>query len=102
MTPLKDLGCYEDWSTSPSCDVPSGTPPRPHGCRLENADMKIAARRLDSAHASRLWAYLTLLRPVNVVTALADVLAGAAATGQATGLPGCCCPPPPSTPAAWC
>ncbi len=50
--------------------------------------MKIAARRLDSAHASRFWAYLTLLRPANVVTALADVLAGAAAAGQATGLPG--------------
>lgn len=38
--------------------------------------------------ASRLWAYLTLARPANVVTALADVLAGAAAAGTLAGLPG--------------
>ena len=37
---------------------------------------------------SRLWAYLTLTRPANVVTALADVLAGAAAAGTLAGLPG--------------
>lgn len=35
----------------------------------------------------RTWAYLTLARPANVATALADVLAGAAAVGTTDGLP---------------
>lgn len=35
------------------------------------------------AHAPRLWSYLQLVRPANVVTALADVLAGFAASGLA-------------------
>ncbi len=49
--------------------------------------MKIAAQRPPADHASRIWAYLTLTRPANVVTALADVLAGAAAAGHTAGLP---------------
>ena len=38
--------------------------------------------------SGRLWAYLTLARPANVVTALADVGAGTAAAGTLAGLPG--------------
>lgn len=34
------------------------------------------------------WSYLTLARPANVVTAMADVLAGTAVAGSAVGLPG--------------
>lgn len=41
-----------------------------------------------SPHYSRLWAYLQLLRPPNVVTALADVLAGFAAAGATLTLGG--------------
>lgn len=36
----------------------------------------------------QLWAYLQLVRPANTVTALADVLAGFAASGMALGLDG--------------
>lgn len=39
-------------------------------------------------HRSRLWAYLQLLRPANVVTALADILAGFAAAGASLTLAG--------------
>ena len=41
--------------------------------------MTVAAARPRMDRAGRAWAYLTLMRPANVVTALADVLAGAAA-----------------------
>ena len=50
--------------------------------------MSITTASLNPIQASRLWAYLTLARPANVVTALADVLAGAAAAGTLAGLPG--------------
>lgn len=46
------------------------------------------ARSAAPRRSSRAWAYLALTRPANVVTALADVLAGAAAAGTASGLPG--------------
>jgi 4-hydroxybenzoate polyprenyltransferase len=41
-----------------------------------------------SAVRARTWAYLQLLRPANVVTALADVLAGAAVAGATLSLSG--------------
>ena len=50
--------------------------------------MKVAAAKIRFDRTSRLWAYATLMRPANVVTAMADVLAGAAAAGTADGLPG--------------
>ena len=49
--------------------------------------MKSAADRPYISRSGRAWAYLTLTRPANVVTALADVLAGAAAAGTLAGLP---------------
>lgn len=39
-----------------------------------------------AAHAPRLWPYLQLLRPANIVTALADILAGFAASVAVLGL----------------
>ncbi len=50
--------------------------------------MKITAVRPPIDRTGRVWAALTLARPANVVTALADVLAGAAAAGTLAGLPG--------------
>ena len=50
--------------------------------------MKITAARPRMDRTGRTWAYLTLTRRANVVTALADVLAGAAAAGTVAGLPG--------------
>ena len=50
--------------------------------------MTIAALGHGTRRGGRAWAYLTLTRPANVVTALADVLAGAAAAGTVAGLPG--------------
>lgn len=50
--------------------------------------MSITTASPRTTHSSRFWAYLTLVRPANVVTALADVLAGAAAVGTLAGLPG--------------
>lgn len=50
--------------------------------------MKVAAAKIRFDRTGRLWAYATLMRPANVVTAMADVLAGAAAAGNADGLPG--------------
>lgn len=47
--------------------------------------MTITARRPRMARNGRAWAYLTLMRPANVVTTLADVLAGAAAGAAAAG-----------------
>lgn len=47
--------------------------------------MKSAADRFHIGRSGRAWAYLTLTRPANVVTALADVLAGVAAAGTLTG-----------------
>ena len=41
--------------------------------------------RLRDLFGGRVWAYLSLARPANVATALADVLAGAAAAGAASG-----------------
>ena len=49
--------------------------------------MKSAADRSYISRSGRAWAYLTLTRPANVVTALADVLAGVAAAGTLAGLP---------------
>lgn len=49
--------------------------------------MKRTAARTYMDRSGRAWAYLTLTRPANVVTALADVLAGAAAAGTTAGLP---------------
>ena len=43
--------------------------------------MKRAAVKIRLVRTGRLWAFTTLMRPANVVTAMADVLAGAAAAG---------------------
>lgn len=48
-------------------------------------------------HHSRLWAYLQLLRPANVITAPADVLAGYAAAGASLTLGGWTAPTELST-----
>ena len=50
--------------------------------------MKGAAAKIRFVRTGRLWAFATLMRPANVVTAMADVLAGAAAAGTTGGLPG--------------
>lgn len=50
--------------------------------------MKTATIGHHAPRSGRAWAYLTMTRPANVVTALADVLAGAAAAGVSAGLPG--------------
>ncbi len=50
--------------------------------------MKTATLGRRLPRSGRAWAYLTMTRPANVVTALADVLAGAAAAGALVGLPG--------------
>ena len=55
---------------------------------MEEDVVKITAARPRMDRTGRAWAYLTLTRPANVVTALADVLAGAAAAGTVAGLPG--------------
>lgn len=50
--------------------------------------MKTATMGQHLPRGGRAWAYLAMTRPANVVTALADVLAGAAAAGVVVGLPG--------------
>ncbi len=52
------------------------------------SDVKTAIIGQRAPRSGRAWAYLTMTRPANVVTALADVLAGTAAAGTMAGLPG--------------
>ena len=66
----------------------AASPQRLHPLYTLETRMSITTASPRPGQASRLWAYLTLTRPANVVTALADVLAGAAAAGTSAGLPG--------------
>ncbi len=54
---------------------------------MRNTDVKTTIAQARASRGGRAWAYLTLARPANVVTALADGLAGAAAAGSVAGLP---------------
>lgn len=66
-------------------------PPAPTGSDLVSVERLSLTTHY--SYGERLWAYLQLLRPANLTTSVADVLAGFAASGAALHLDGWTAPP---------